>query len=179
MGFWSKQPIFIQPASYSYALDEIAANSVDFMNTIRSFILLFCFLSAFIPYIDVSAKSHSEIYKENDIIEIPEILIRRELIRYTPDLYISTESLLNNPDQKKKSILVDVRTKEKFNSFGIPGSINIPLYAIKTKPMLRSQSVVLVNEGFSNHRLEETCKTLRKNGFAASILRGGLNDWKI
>lgn len=81
-------------------------------------------------------------------------------------------------EQKEKIFLVDVRNDKDFNKFKIPNSINIPLSFIKTKPFLKSHSVVLVHEGHSYTELEKETETLNQNGFDIKILEGGLWAWK-
>lgn len=75
-------------------------------------------------------------------------------------------------------ILVDVRRENEFEKFRIPGSINIPLFAIKTNAFLRSEFLVLINEGYNYGELERECVRLRNSGFRAWILDGGLYYWK-
>lgn len=93
-------------------------------------------------------------------------------------LYTSTESALLMKKSKQDILFVDVRDREAFDRLRIPGSIHIPVYALKTKIFLRDKSFVLVSEGYPNASLEQTCKALRDAGFArASILSGGLRSW--
>jgi rhodanese-related sulfurtransferase len=73
---------------------------------------------------------------------------------------------------------VDVRSRQDFERLHIPGSINIPLYAVKTKTYLRSAPVVIVNEGLRYAELENECRRLAERGFKVSILDGGLPAWK-
>ena len=76
-------------------------------------------------------------------------------------------------------MLVDVRDPGDFESFRIPGSVNIPIYALKTKNFLKSKKVILVNEGWGYNRLQQECFSLLSNGFKdVKILNGGLNSWK-
>jgi rhodanese-related sulfurtransferase len=74
--------------------------------------------------------------------------------------------------------LVDVRSRENFERLHIPGSINIPPYAVKTKTYLKSSPVVLVNQGLYYTDLQNECRRLAERGFKASILDGGLPGWK-
>lgn len=74
--------------------------------------------------------------------------------------------------------LIDVRPYEDFQHFRIPGSIHIPLHAIRTKPFLKSKPIVLVNEGFAISHLADACVALNRQGFQASILPGGLLAWR-
>lgn len=90
---------------------------------------------------------------------------------------ISVESVLHQR-REKKLLLIDIRQKSEFEQFRIPGSINIPLFAIKTKPFLKSKSLVLVDEGYTPCQLEQACEQLRKSGFEVWFLNGGLVAWK-
>ncbi len=91
---------------------------------------------------------------------------------------IPMTSVLKKLKQNQNIILIDVRAKDKFEKFRIPGSVNIPLYAIKTKPFLKAKTIVLVNNGFQYTQLEKECSRLIGQGFKPKILTGGLNYWK-
>jgi rhodanese-related sulfurtransferase len=78
----------------------------------------------------------------------------------------------------QRDILVDVRSPKSFDSIRIPGSINIPLHAIRTKDFLKSKSIVLLNEGYLHGMLEDRCKELNALGFNAKYLYGGLQAWR-
>ena len=76
-------------------------------------------------------------------------------------------------------MFIDVRDPLKFQSFRIPGSLNIPLYALKSKPFLKAKPLILVNEGFEVLELKKECIRLKEAGFKdVKILKGGLNAWK-
>ena len=100
------------------------------------------------------------------------------LKKRNPALAISAESVLEKLSKRQKIILIDVRRSERFEKFNIPGSINIPLFAIKTKPFLKAKPLILVNEGYTYTNLERECERLRKSGFNAWLLNGGLNYWR-
>ena len=74
-------------------------------------------------------------------------------------------------------VLVDVRPADAFDRVRIPGSLNIPLHAIRSKGFLKTASLVLVNEGFLLRPLAKACERLRSDGFSVSILSGGLRAW--
>jgi rhodanese-related sulfurtransferase len=94
--------------------------------------------------------------------------ITSELILSLRTLRIKMKSGIN---------LVDVRNREAYNKLRIPGSINVPFYAVKTKSFLKAGESVLINEGYAYSDLESTCLSLRKSGFKVWILAGGLNAW--
>jgi 3-mercaptopyruvate sulfurtransferase SseA len=65
--------------------------------------------------------------------KIPDELIARKFKRHDPSLAISVEAVLYKLKRNQKLTLVDVRSWQNFERLHIPGSINIPLYAVKTK----------------------------------------------
>ena len=73
-----------------------------------------------------------------------------------------------------KPVIVDVRRPESFEKIRIPQSINLPLYAIKTKLFLRNKQVVLVNEGFDYMALAEEARKLKQSGYSVSNLIRGI-----
>jgi rhodanese-related sulfurtransferase len=109
---------------------------------------------------------------------IPGGLTARQPQMHESSFAISVDAVLNKLRQKQQFTLVDVRSKPEFERLHIPGSINIPLYAVKTKSYLKSAPVVLVNEGFGYAELTGECRRLTERGFQASILDGGLPGWK-
>ena len=106
-------------------------------------------------------------------LTIPDELLAGKLRKRNPAFAISVESVL----QKQGIIIVDVRDKESFEKFNIPGSINIPLFAIRTKAFLKTKSLILINEGYNYSQLERECERLRKSGFKVWLLNGGLYFW--
>ncbi len=90
----------------------------------------------------------------------------------------SISSVLKKLKQNQNILIIDVRPKTEFEKFRIPGSVNMPLYAVKTTPFLKSKTVILVNNGFHSNTLERECVILKKQGFKAYVLNGGLNLWK-
>jgi len=95
-----------------------------------------------------------------------------------PAYAISIEVVFDKLKEKDPPTIVDVREKEQFEAVSIPGSINIPLFAVKTKTFLKAKPLILVNEGYAYEPLERACAHLRNNGFKAWILDGGLAAWK-
>jgi len=108
---------------------------------------------------------------------IPPELVAKRLKEPDDSLVISVESVLSKIEQKQKIIFVDVRNPTEFETVRIPGSINIPLYFIKSKAFLKLKPLVLVNTGYPYSQLERECKSLRNKGFNAAILTGGILSW--
>lgn len=126
------------------------------------------------------AKGNVAEVKENERgLEMPPEPITRKLIKRDPALAISVESVLRKLKNNREIVLIDVRSRGEFEKFRIPGSINISLFAIKTKAFVKSRPLVLINKGYHYGPLEKQCKRLRDSGFVSvRILNGGLNAWK-
>ena len=136
----------------------------------------FCVLASERPpeiEVEISGKD------KNRPIGTPSELTTRKLRKRDPAFAISVESVLRKLKKKEEIVLVDVRNREEFEKFRISGSINIPLFAIKTKTFLKRKPLVLINEGYHYSPLERECKRLKDFGFTAAwILNGGLNAWR-
>jgi len=91
---------------------------------------------------------------------------------------ISVRSVLQRQRQNQKLFLVDIRNRESYDKIRIPGSINLPLHAVKAKAFLKTHPIVLVHEGYGYRRMERECKVLRDSDFNIRILNGGLNAWQ-
>ena len=114
----------------------------------------------------------------DSLYNIPDELIVRKLKKHDASLAISAEAVLYKLKQNQELTLVDVRSRQDFERLSIPGAVNIGLYAVKTKPYLKSAPVVLVNEGFRYAELEDESRRLTQRGFKVSILDGGLPAWQ-
>jgi rhodanese-related sulfurtransferase len=95
-----------------------------------------------------------------------------------PAYAISVEVVFERLKEKDPPTIVDVREQSQFEAVSIPGSINIPLFAVKTKTFLKAKPLILVNDGYAYEPMERACAHLRNNGFKAWILDGGLTAWK-
>jgi rhodanese-related sulfurtransferase len=109
--------------------------------------------------------------------KIPDGWIARKMKKRDPALMVSVEDVLPGSKAKSERILVDVRPRHEFEKTRIPGSINIDLFAIKTKTFIKGQPIVLVAEGYRYRQLEEETRRLRRSGFMVTILDGGLTKW--
>jgi rhodanese-related sulfurtransferase len=94
-----------------------------------------------------------------------------------PEFLISVESIIRDRDQKREMRLIDIRLAAEFDKLRVPGSLNVPLFAIKTKTFLKQNKIILFDEGYNYGRIEEECKLLRKAGFRVWIMSGGLYAW--
>ena len=92
------------------------------------------------------------------------------------DVTMTAEKALREYRQNALAI-IDVRSRQDYENLHIPGSLNIPLYAVKTKPFLKTRPILLVNEGFAMTPLAAECRTLKEKGFRAFALSGGLMAW--
>lgn len=92
-------------------------------------------------------------------------------------LLIDVGSVLRRLEKGDPLVLVDVRSLEAFERVRIPGSLNIPLQFIRTKPFFKTTPLVLVNQGFGLQALAGECQRLRSAGYSVSILSGGLCAW--
>jgi rhodanese-related sulfurtransferase len=95
----------------------------------------------------------------------------------SPRIRISPEAVLHKLKYGQEIALVDIRDREDFEEVRIPGSLNIPFYALKAKTFLRSKPIVLIEEGYRFASLAKGCEKLRQDGFQVFILDGGLNSW--
>jgi rhodanese-related sulfurtransferase len=95
-----------------------------------------------------------------------------------PKWAVSVEQLVQWRDEGRQVFVVDIRRAAAFESFRMPDSLNLPLFAVKTKGFLRSAPIVLFDEGYAPQRLQSACEQLRQAGFEAWFLFGGLSAWR-
>lgn len=123
---------------------------------------------------DGAHKTH-ETY--HNISVIPEKLFNHRPKQRESACAILPDGLLDKLRQKQPLTLVDVRNTDDFQRLHIPGSLNLALYAVKTKIFLKSFPMVLLNEGFQYRLLESECRQLKDMGFNVLILEGGVTAW--
>ena len=109
---------------------------------------------------------------------IPEELSKGSPIEPDYSLAVTATELIDKAKQNRRMTLVDVRSPEEFERLRIPGSINLPLHAVKTKAFLKAQPFALVSAGCEWGDLESECKRLQRSGLKPSILFGGLVAWQ-
>lgn len=91
---------------------------------------------------------------------------------------VSARAVCNRLKHGRKVMLVDIRQAAEFEKVRIPGAINIPLHAVKTKAFLKSRPFVLVNEGVAARAMKKECEKLKKLNFKPSFLDGGIIAWQ-
>jgi rhodanese-related sulfurtransferase len=112
------------------------------------------------------------------ISKIPAKLFKPNLKQQDPSYAISPDAVLYKLKQNHRITLVDVRSPEDFKRLHIPGSLNIPLHAVKTKGYLKTVVVVLIHKGFQYSLLASECRQIKDRGFKVRILDGGLPAWE-
>lgn len=96
----------------------------------------------------------------------------------SPSCFIAVDAAMKEVAHRR-ALLIDVRDAAAFEQFRIPGSLNLPLHAVKTKPFLKTNALVLVDEGQSPSELQAACLNLKKSGFTkVAVLKGGLKAWR-
>lgn len=111
-------------------------------------------------------------------LAVPVELITRKLRTRDPAILTPIEAIASKSKGALTPTLVDIREPSSFEKFHIPGSINFPLFAVKSKRFLKNRPLVLVTEGYAYEHIEAECRHLRQLGFMAFILDGGLAAWK-
>jgi rhodanese-related sulfurtransferase len=101
-----------------------------------------------------------------------------KLYKHDATRTLSASVVLQSIKNGRGTLLVDVRSAGAYAQFSIPGSINVPLHFVKTKPFLKMKPFILVDEGFRHGRLSEECRKLKDAGFSCSVLYGGLTAWR-
>ncbi len=83
-------------------------------------------------------------------------------------------------DKEPGFSILDVRSKEDFNKYHIPGSVNIPISKLSEKELLedigKDNIVALVSNG--NTKASQAWIFLKQFGYAdVYVLEGGMNHW--
>lgn len=92
---------------------------------------------------------------------------------------VDRKELLNRV-QRGKAIVLDVRPVEEFRAGHIQGAVSIPLKGLKnrTKELTKNKEIVAYCRGPYCVLAHEAVEWLKKNGFNASRLSDGVQDWK-
>ncbi len=99
------------------------------------------------------------------------------LVTHDYTLSLTANSIRHKIEKEAPVVIVDVRNRSDYEKIHITSAINLPLYAVKTKPFFKRSTLVLTNNGFNYGLLEKEAGRLKELGFDVSILRGGINAW--
>lgn len=93
-------------------------------------------------------------------------------------LYVWTEEAKKIARDPASALWVDVRNEAAHRQCRIPGSLQIPLHAVKTKGFLKGRRVIVLDAGDGSRAVEDECRRLRERGFSnLAIWYGGMNAW--
>lgn len=112
------------------------------------------------------------------IVQTAENTPGKSIKQARPNIFITAETVNKVASEKASITLVDIRRPDEFEKAHIPGSLNIGLHSIKTKPFLKDTKIVLVTKGYQYAQLDAECARLHDQGYSVSILLGGLNAWQ-
>lgn len=109
----------------------------------------------------------------------PESLLANSI---SPERYITSEEIAHKIISNDPSLLlIDVRSKDRFESYSIPGSVNIPLDDIlsaENRTYLDQdayETVFYSDDNFFSDQAWILCKRLGYKNLR--VLRGGMNSW--
>jgi rhodanese-related sulfurtransferase len=118
--------------------------------------------------------------KKNSSIELDaqQLLSEIQLETYVISIDEMANAMINNDPEYQ---LIDVRTKEEYEKFSLPGAMNIPLDSLFNEEWsLYIDQVARKNVFYCNGTTQasEAWMLTRQKGFQNNyILRGGLNNW--
>lgn len=76
-------------------------------------------------------------------------------------------------------LVVDTRPATEYQQWHIPGALNMPMFAIKTKSFLKKHNFVIINQGRTIEDLQLGCVELRRAGFSqAHYISNGMLAWQ-
>ncbi len=85
---------------------------------------------------------------------------------------------LSGPLKRPDTLMADVRPAADYAAFHIDGAMNLTASELRSKPYLRSKTVVLIGNGQAERELYADCARLKASGFKKpKVLRGGLPVW--
>ncbi|MFK5986915.1 MAG: rhodanese-like domain-containing protein [Pseudomonadota bacterium] len=79
--------------------------------------------------------------------------------------------------KKNNTLLIDIRSKNSYQKISIPDSLNIPLFRLKTKNILKNKKLFLIDDGGRLNNIAQLCYQLKEKGFKIFYITGGLNAW--
>ena len=92
--------------------------------------------------------------------------------------YIRASELIDAQRSEAGWTIVDVRDEAAFAAHHIPGSLLLPLYALKTKAFLKTKPLVVVDGGWGSPVTTRALERLEAFSFTSvRLLHGGLVAW--
>lgn len=108
------------------------------------------------------------------------VYVRRIYLRLTLKHYSAAE-VAEKLKSEGNLLLLDVRTKQERAQNSIPGSLHIPLHSLSARlgelEKYRHREIVCYCQT-GNRSLSAAAK-LKKSGFSAANLRGGIAEWNF
>ena len=103
--------------------------------------------------------------------------VKAESIR--PDLTCAiAPSELSGLIKRSDTVMADVRPATAYAAFHIIGAMNLTAAELRTKPFLKTKTVVLIGNGLDERQQFADCARLKASGFKhTKVLRGGLPTW--
>ena len=93
---------------------------------------------------------------------------------------ISAKEALAKVMAPQPAVVIDVRPRERFAAVHARGSQNMMAFALETRQDLKSQSVIVIDGGFSDPALLARMDHFKKLGFQdVRLLEGGLRAWQL
>ena len=106
------------------------------------------------------------------------LYVRKAILKSSLNNYSGTEA---KKQMKAGSILLDVRTKGERQSLSIPSSLHIPLQELATrmKELENYRTREIICYCASGSRSVNAAILLKKAGFIAGNLNGGISSWSF
>lgn len=103
----------------------------------------------------------------------------RELVKSNQKPTVSNENLWSSIKNKDDIFLLDVREPQEFSEFRIPGSVNIPLSELFSKPMneIIPKNKKIITICSHGNRSKVATFALAQKGIESTSLEGGMVKW--
>lgn len=99
-------------------------------------------------------------------------LMKNSFIKITP------EKAMALMEREKNLLIIDVRTRQEFESKSLPESINIPLdhiESIQERITNKERKIILYSNGVT--RSAKAYERLKEFGYTDVVILNGLNEW--
>jgi rhodanese-related sulfurtransferase/DNA-binding transcriptional ArsR family regulator len=94
---------------------------------------------------------------------------------------VTKEELMRRLRNKEDVVVLDVRPSEEYEAGHIPGALSIPVTELRRrlKELPRRKEIVAYCRGAYCAFAPEAVRYLRRRGYKASLLEGGMPDWRL